>query len=368
MTRSVSRPRRAWCALAAWACALSVALPVAANEPRITSLAVLVPEAASPLAAPAAVVVQGVLAANAAAPAPASVQLIEVAAGADPVEALAAAAMLGVQVVIGPLARNDVAQLARQAALPLPVVALNVPGVETGLPEQLVLLGLPAEDEARRVVRIALAEFAGRVPGASAAPRFLIVEADAPLERRIAQAYADALAAAGEASERLLVEPDRLESLRRRVEAGRYDAVFMALDARTAALVRPRLPREPFVFATALANPGNVKTSADAATLAQDLDGLRFVDAPWLIEPDHPALAGVARAALPLPAEDERLYALGIDAYRVALIWGLGRPRFELEGATGHLVLDRLRSPRVARTPFSALLRNGAIEREDFAR
>ncbi|MEG0820697.1 MAG: penicillin-binding protein activator [Burkholderiaceae bacterium] len=347
--------------------ALSVSAQTPANVTNPATIAVLLPGTDSPLSNAADAVRRGILAANAASGAPATIQMIDLSAGADPIAALGAAATLGATVAIGPLSRTDVGLLAQQPYLPLPVVALNIPSTAVGLPEALVLMGLPAEDEARRVVRIALAEFAGKLPGPSVAPRFLVVEADAPLEHRIAQAYVDALAAAGERSTRLVVQTDKLESLRRQAESGKYEAVFLALDARAAALVRPRLPREAFVFATALANPGNIKTSADAATLAQDLDGLRFVDAPWLIEPDHPALAGVARAKLPLPADEERLYALGIDAYRVALEWSLGRPRFEIEGATGHLVLDRLRSARVERTPFSAVLRNGEIERENFA-
>ncbi len=354
-------------ALAA-ASTLSVQAQTPANQAIPTNIALLLPGADSPLAGPADAIRQGVLAANAASPSPATIQMIELAPGANPVDALAAAATLGATVAIGPLARSDVGQLVNQPYLPLPVVALNIPATDGPVPEALVLMGLPAEDEARRVVKIALAEFAGKLPGPSASARFLVLEAAAPLEHRIAQAYVDALTAAGERSQRIVVQPDRLDALRHQVEAGKYEAIFLALDARSAALVRPRLPREAFVFATALANPGNVKTSADAATLAQDLDGMRFVDVPWLIEPEHPALAGVARAPLPLPADDERLYALGIDAYRVAREWSLGRPRFELEGATGHLALDRLRSPRVQRTPYSALMQNGEIVREDFAR
>lgn len=354
-----------WLALAP---ALSASAQTAANPGNPLNIALLLPAGNSPLAAAGDAIKKGVLAANAAAPTPANIQEIDLAPDADPVDALRAAASLGALVAIGPLTRGEVHQLTQQPYLPLPVVALNVVEAEGAVPEQLVMMGLPAEDEARRVVRIALAEFAGKLPGPSATPRFLIIEANAPLERRIGQAFADAIAAQGERSDRIVVEANKLETLRRQAESGKYEAIFLALDARSAALVRPRLPREAFVFATALANPGNVKTSADAATLAQDLDGMRFVDAPWLIEPEHPGFARIARAPLPLPAEEERLYALGIDAYRAAEQWARIRPRFELEGATGHLVLDRLRSPRIVRTPFSAVLRNGEIEREDFAR
>lgn len=63
-----------------------------------------------------------------------------------------------------------------------------------------------------------------------------------------------------------------------------------------------------------------------------------------------------------------RLYALGIDAYRLAQAWMTGELRFELDGVTGRLRVDRAQGPRVERTPVWAIYRNGAIEREDTLR
>jgi outer membrane PBP1 activator LpoA protein len=269
---------------------------------------------------------------------------------------------------VGPLPRAEVASIASLPTLPLPVVALNVLEHDRGLPNELILMGLPAEDEARRLVRIALAEFAGRVPGDTARPRFLVLTTEAPLERRIALAYTDALTAAGERSTTLTVRTDLLEPLAQQIAAGKAEAVFLALDARSAALVRSRLPREAFVFATSLAHPGKPESSAEARALAQDLEGVRLVDVPWLIDAASPGVSGVPRPAAPLSALEERLYALGVDAYRVARLWAEGSTRLELDGATGFLRLDRARSARVERQPRSAIVRNGAIEREDFGR
>ena len=38
---------------------------------------------------------------------------------------------------------------------------------------------------------------------------------------------------------------------------------------------------------------------------------------PWLLQPDHPAVMIYPRANPPLPADRERLYALGIDSFRL---------------------------------------------------
>ncbi len=85
---------------------------------------------------------------------------------------------------------------------------------------------------------------------------------------------------------------------------------------------------------------------------------------PWLLQPDHPAVMIYPRDAQ-LPIDLARLYALGIDGYRLALAWMNGETRFELDGVTGRLRVDRSLGPRVERVPAFAIFRNGAIEREE---
>ena len=63
-----------------------------------------------------------------------------------------------------------------------------------------------------------------------------------------------------------------------------------------------------------------------------------FVDMPWLIEPDHPAVMGYPRPD-PGSAEFERLYALGIDAWRIAKMLLAGERSLKLDGVTGELTL-----------------------------
>ena len=72
-------------------------------------------------------------------------------------------------------------------------------------------------------------------------------------------------------------------------------------------------------------------------------DDLVFVEMPWIAEPDSSALARWPRQGYANPAL-ERLYALGIDAYRVAEKFVEGVPGdLDLDGATGHLTLEKSR-------------------------
>jgi hypothetical protein len=76
-----------------------------------------------------------------------------------------------------------------------------------------------------------------------------------------------------------------------------------------------------------------------------ELNGVRFVDMPWLLQPDHPAVMVYARpdVSQPIAGDSERLYAFGIDAYRIAADLAhesriLHEP---LDGVTGRIVMTR---------------------------
>jgi outer membrane PBP1 activator LpoA protein len=87
-----------------------------------------------------------------------------------------------------------------------------------------------------------------------------------------------------------------------------------------------------------------------------DMDGVRFIDLPWLLRPDAPVNAAFARPAAspeqPHSADMERLYALGIDAYQVAREVAAQRSVFDIDGVTGRLKVSmgggRARFERIA--------------------
>jgi len=64
---------------------------------------------------------------------------------------------------------------------------------------------------------------------------------------------------------------------------------------------------------------------------------------PWFVEKDHPAVMAYAKPFAPMPLDYERLYALGIDAWRVMQsILKADKPRniMPLDGVTGRLNLE----------------------------
>lgn len=339
--------------------------PVATTAP---SIALVLPSQATIFAQAAEAVRQGFFAAHQLNSRNVTVQVIEV---DDDIEqlhtALASARDRGVRVAVGPLPRDAVNALVEGGRVVLPLVTLNYPDRDAAAPATMISFGLSIEGEAQRAVKVALAEFVGMRQGALAGSRFIVLTGAGALARRVGQAYVSALRAAGERPAAVEVTPESLDRLGQQLESGRFEAAFLALDAREAALARARVPRGVLIFGTSQLNIGN-PTSPGSVALAHDLDGVRFVDMPWMLQPDHPAVMVYPQPAQPLPPDLARLYALGIDAYRLAQAWMNGESRFELDGVTGWLQVDRSRGSRVERVPSSAIYRNGTIEREEVAR
>jgi outer membrane PBP1 activator LpoA protein len=113
--------------------------------------------------------------------------------------------------------------------------------------------------------------------------------------------------------------------------------VFLAADAAKARLIRPYLPGKVPVYATSQIFSGNDQTLTN-----YDLNGIRFVDMPWLLQPEHPAVMVYARSIPPLPIDRERLYALGVDAFRLVnlMIAGHAERALPMDGVSGRIYLN----------------------------
>jgi len=378
-TTTVARARHlvAALALASVACSLRAQIMTVPAQPPAAplaiettpSIALILPSQQTVFARAAEAVRLGFFAAHEAARGMAAIQVMEVDDDAAQLQAaIGGAHERGVKIVVGPLLRSEVNAVFDGGYAVVPLVALNYPDRGAGAPPTMIALGLSAEAEAQYVVRVALAEFVGLRRSPSVAPRFVVLAGPGPLERRVAQAYVSALRAGGEVPTVVDVAVEGGDRLAKLLDPNRHEAVFLALDARAAALLRARIPRPIPIFGTSLLNPGAGAAAPEATALAHDLDGIRFVDMPWLVGADATAGAGYTRPATPLPAELARLYALGADAYQVAQRWSAGETRFTIEGMTGRLTVDRGAGPRVERTPAAAIYRNGAIEREEIGR
>ena len=156
----------------------------------------------------------------------------------------------------------------------------------------------------------------------------------------------------------------RLDSdmaVRRAESTPPYAGVLLALDAQSASIVRSSLPRKSRVWGTSTSNPGDPAASSAATALAFDLEGLVFAECPLLLRYDTQSFTARFAAAMPYSPAAKRLFAFGADAFGVAERWAQSNRSFEMEGETGRLVLDRDRSPVVARTPQTVLVREGHL-------
>ena len=254
----------------------------------------------------------------------------------DPQQILTAyqrATSLGARAVVGPLTRNGVTSLAQSGIVTVPTLALNIPEGDVLLPRDLYVYGLQIEGETRQ-----MAQFALRHGGSKA---FIIV-GDTPIGARMAQAFTEEWKRLGaEVTGQFAYTTDSaiLAKLREHVANARADIIFMSLDAARARFIRSYLGASTPIYATSM-----VFTSNADALANYDLDGVRFLDMPWLLQPDHPAVIGYTRPDSQRAGLDqERFYALGIDAYR--LVQELLRPYETMEpldGVTGTITLNSL--------------------------
>lgn len=231
----------------------------------------------------------------------------------------------GARIVVGPLTRNGVARLAAEKELAVPTLALNV--IEQPAGPQLYFFGMAVEAEARQAAQLARLEDLHQA---------VVVSAHSQLSRRLQFAFEEEWIARG-GTVRREIEFNGDTTIFADVAAKPDTMVFLAADAATARLIRPYLPNKLPIYATSQIFLGNAET-----LINYDLDGINFVDMPWLLQPDHAAVMSYPRPAAPLPIDLERFYALGIDAFRLAQLM-LDRKlddAMPLDGVSGRIELD----------------------------
>ena len=135
------------------------------------------------------------------------------------------------------------------------------------------------------------------------------------------------------------------------------------------ACLRSAIGSELPFYATSSVNPGG-----DAGAMIADLVGVRLLDLPWEVQPGHPAAmvyprmiqAGGATGGASGPSgslDMDRLYALGIDSFRIAREISSRPPgSFSLDGVTGNLTIDFGRGPaRFKRVQRAAIYQGGGF-------
>lgn len=302
------------------------AIPTANGEPSAPHIALILPLKSAAFAKFAIALQQGFLAAASLQAEGLPVRVYPCNDEKTEVTAVYAQAIqAGAVAVAGPLTRNGVAALAANPDLNVPTLALNQ--LDVTRTDQLYFFGLPVEVEARQ-----MAQWAAKAGLLSAT----IVRTDTALSKRLAQAFTDSwLKSGGVVAAEKIYAGDAAPLRLIPVDAG--NMVFLAAEADKARLLRPYISNQIPVFATSQVFSGNANNLVN-----YDLAEVRFTDMPWLLQPDHPAVMIYPHANPALSQDMERLYALGIDAYRVLMILYEHQSANDLplDGVTGKVQLN----------------------------
>ena len=298
--------------------------PTAARGDPPAAIALVLPLGSEAFGRAAGAVRAGFLAAAAAA----KIKPVVIGHGDDDVLiAFAAAKDGGARVIVGPLVRDDLKTLAAAGLDLPPTIALNQLDEAAPLPDNIYTLTLTLDSDARQLAHRA------RDAGATSVA---VIASDSPLQQRFAAAFnAEWILAGGNAPAMFRFDraPDVLRALRRDLIKTPVDAALLAIDGADVALAKSYVKSTPIYTS----NQVNERQPRENRF---DLDDVRFVDIPWLVDPDAAPFAGLKRPDYPNAALD-RLYALGIDAFRVAQAFADGTPeRLDFDGATGRLSLD----------------------------
>ena len=266
-------------------------------------------------------------------------------------------------IVVGPLSRSAVTAVANSDLVKKPTIALNHPENrgEARLPAKLLVMGLSIEAEARQVAAWAASE----QPRANA----LILSAGSASQRRTSTAFKQEWLRQGGSADQVdltatngYLSDAEMVQLRARLGTNPPALLFAALDADQARQLRVAIGPDLPLYGTSSLNPGIGRGAS-----GPELDGARLLDLPWQVQRDHPQVMVYPQPPQPadgrLTADMERLYALGIDAFRVAREVAL-RPNapFTLDGVTGRLaVRQEAGQIRFERTEQAATYQQGVL-------
>ncbi|HEX7466325.1 MAG TPA: penicillin-binding protein activator [Usitatibacter sp.] len=249
--------------------------------------------------------------------------------GAALLDACRASQAAGALLVVAAMTRDAASLLVKSDCPRQPVLALNDPQADANdIPANLYSVSLSLDNEAKQVALLAVAE------GWRSA---IVITSGTPLAKRVQEAFEREWSrAAGQVAGRLTFAGTAEDAplVRERMANVRADMVFMALDPPEARNVRPYISGMLPLYGTSM----SINPRAEAI-VNLDLQGMRYVEMPWFVQPDHPAVM-VYPVPRGMSIEEERLYAFGIDAYRIAQQLLHGDKRAALDGVTGRLTLE----------------------------
>jgi len=287
-------------------------------------------------------------------------------AGTKPIQELYNEAVAGgATIVVGPLDKKNITELAANAQLSIPVLALNHVEDENFFAPNLYQFGLSPEDEATQVAQRAWFdghnEAAIIVPEGSWGDRVVIAfrqrweqlggvvvtEERYPSKNNDFSTSITKMLNIDQSEQRkknlsgLLGAKLAFEARRRQD----IDFIFMGAFPRQARLIPPQLKffnaGDLPIYTTSHAFSGKIDRGAD-----RDMNGVLIGDMPWTLVGNNasPVRGEVYRTFRKNAQQLGRLYALGVDAYNVLyyINWLRGNTSARLNGATGiiHMALN----------------------------
>ncbi|OUD13239.1 penicillin-binding protein activator [Thioflexithrix psekupsensis] len=238
----------------------------------------------------------------------------------------------GATVVVGPLERDSILQLASgQSSLPVPTLALNYVPMPNYV-ANLFQFGLAPDREA---VTVALRAWA------DGHRRAIVVVPQGAWGDRVGAAFRDTWTRQGGQVIRTQVYgSDNISTVLKALGNASTDAVLLGAYPREARMI------VPFFTGRSMAIYGTSAVYSDAVQrpdLNRDLEGLLFGDMPWVLAPDSSALQLQNTIQQQWPAlyrEHSRVYAFGVDAYQVLRTLVQARPGTQHQGQTGLLTFN----------------------------
>ncbi|WP_286239715.1 penicillin-binding protein activator [Neptuniibacter halophilus] len=265
----------------------------------------------------------------------------------------------GIELVIGPLNKDYVSALMADTRITTPILALNY--TDSGYREGLYQFGLSAEDEARQIAEQAWSEGVRTAAVLTPATHWgeKISQAFSEHFRNLGgtvashQAFGQTAEFSDDVSHFLATDNSkaRYRKIRevlytRKVEFEEHrrqdiDAIILSALPNDARQLKPILA---FNFAGNLPiyATSHVFSGSPSPVQDQDLNDVRFVDTPWSLGPPSQDKILISQQRNDTNSRFGRLYALGLDAYRIHpyLRQLSALPGTEINGETGQLSIS----------------------------
>jgi uncharacterized protein len=262
----------------------------------------------------------------------------------------------GVNWIAGPLTRAGVNAYIDSGVPPTNVLSLNLADPDRNIPSGLVTYGLAGELEARQIAAQAFDDVAINEP-VRRPLRAITLTASNAAARRAAAAFIDGWRElGGDCPLPVEIENRPLSEIKNAIEPYQPDAVFLSLSVEQLRIIRSAIERKTALYSTSqlslLGQPN--------AKYIPELDGIKLVDMPYLAIQDHPVALAYPRPPQRFNNEMTRLYALGLDAFRLIFDVLPFPQRTVLEGATGRLTINKALN-RIDRVATILQYRNGQL-------